>query len=238
MSWEVTEEVREVSCERHGRITKKVRVVNGRVYGEFCPTCTEEREAEEAEATRQYEINGRLAYANLPPKFKTAQVSDSEIPPQVQAWLAALKAKATSGPLVMAGSVGTGKTHLAVALLRRLVTEGARGTYVSAIDYGRRVRETWTTRKEDTERSLLETYATCGILVLDELGANRSAEESIIQDLICGRYDSGGMPRTIIVTNLAAAALEKAIGERATDRIREGATLVTLTGMSRRRPAA
>lgn len=223
-------------CDRHGPFVAKVRTMLGREYGGNCEACSAEQQAEFEARERQAEYIRRVNEACVPLQFRAAEATT--FAPAVAAWIAAYRARASQGPLFLCGPVGTGKTHTAICVLKAIIRGGGYGTYLSAIDYGRRVRETWTQRREETERSLLNRYSTANFLVLDEIGANRSADDSIIQDLICARYDADMMRSTIIVTNLAAPALDGAIGERAADRIRQGATLVALTGASVRRPAA
>lgn len=223
-------------CDKHGPFVAKVRRMNGREYGGNCELCSAEEMAEIEARERQSEYTRRVNEACVPMQFRAAEAKT--FLPEIAAWISAYRARSSQGPLFLCGPVGTGKTHTAICVLKSIIRGGSYGMYLSAIDYGRRVRETWTQRREETERSLLNRYSTSSFLVLDEIGANRSADDSIIQDLICARYDADMMRSTIIVTNLAAPALDGAIGERAADRIRQGATLVALTGASVRRPAA
>lgn len=234
IDFSITETERAMRCAVHGAYAGRFRTVNGREYGGRCPQCAEDEQAAAERAKRDEAAALRWSLTEVPAKFALAACA--AFPPAVGRWLAAVEGRASSGPLVLVGDVGTGKTHIAVAALRVLVRAGLHGFYLSALDYGQRVRETWGAKREESERSLLRRYAQSAVLVLDEVGANRAAEESIVQDLIAARYDAGLMPRSIIVSNLAPAALDKAIGERAADRIREGATLVALTGESRRVP--
>lgn len=230
---------REGSCEKHGQYRQSVHVINGVERPTTCLTCALERSAAEDEREEREEAErayrDRVSSAGIPSKFSHVEALGAVAPPQVLAWLAKVEAKASTGPLVIVGPVGVGKTHLAVSALKALLRRW-RGAYVSAIDHGRRVRETWSRQGEHTERSLLEYYAGVWILVLDELGATRPIDEPIVQDLICARYDSGRMPQTILITNLAPKSLPAALGERAADRIKEGSTVVTLAGSSRRKP--
>lgn len=225
-------------CEIHGPYTCSMTVINGRERDPFCRECeeiaSEKRKREELE--QQWRMD--VSEAAIPGKFFRAEMQKSEFVPEASAWMARAVSQSSTGPLLIVGPVGTGKTYMAVAMLKHILRTIRWGRYLSAIDYGRRVRETWTTRKEETERSLLDTYSRTGVLVLDELGANRAADDSIIQDLICARYDAGKLATTIVVSNLAPKALTSAIGERAADRIKEGSTVLTLVGESLRKPAA
>lgn len=238
MTFEIEEVERTGVCTVHGKFTMKVKIVNGRERQVFCRVCAEA----ESERVRLEELEEQwrrdVSEAAIPNKFYRAEMAADDLPAEASAWVARLLAKSSTGPLLIVGPVGTGKTYMAVSILKRVLRTIRYGKYLSAIDYGRRVRETWTTRKEETERTLLEANSRCSILVLDELGANRSADDSIIQDLICSRYDYGNLSGTIIVSNLAPKALSAAIGERAADRIKEGSTILTLVGESMRRPAA
>ena len=79
--------------------------------------------------------------------------------------------------LLFIGSLGVGKTHLAVGVLRRLLKErGARGIFC---DYGALVKDiqmSFNPRSSATEYDLLDPILTTEVLVVDDLGAQKPTD--------------------------------------------------------------
>ena len=230
-------ESRPAACGLHGEYTAY------RIGADWtgCPRCGEdrmrERERREAEDERRASIAHWLRTSGRPLKYAGARFDDS-LPPKLREWTGQAIEGAAPGALVIVGSVGTGKTHAACAALLQVIEAGLRACYVTASGYGREVRDTWSRGSRESESRVLERYAEAPFLVLDEIGAGRDIDAPILQDLIGARYDAGLMRRTIVISNLAAARFAEVLGERAADRLKEGALILTMTGASRRRPAA
>src|SRR6185312_16589354 len=79
--------------------------------------------------------------------------------------------------LLFIGSLGVGKTHLAVGVLRRLIQErGVRGIFC---DYGallKEIQRSFNPRNNITEFDLLEPILSAEVLVLDDLGAQKPTD--------------------------------------------------------------
>lgn len=150
--------------------------------------------------------------------------------------------------LLFIGSLGTGKTHLAVGVLRRLIQErGAKGIFC---DYGALIKDvqlTFDPRSGMSESNVLEPILKTEILVLDDLGAQKPSDWiwDNIALILNTRYNN--QLTTIITTNYpdlppAAGALtdpEKAareltlgdrIGERMRSRLAEMCVPVKMNG--------
>ncbi len=224
-------------CETHGAY--EASNWSGGGYWSKCPKCAEiAAAAERAEESRQRwaeRIRRNLEQSGIPLKFQAAQM-DASIPAALHAWLTALKANTTTGPAVLVGSVGTGKTFAACAALIEAIRAARHGGFVTASQFGRTIRDQWTA-KQQTEQSIIERFALVPVLVLDDVGAQRAIDTDLLQELIAERYAAGLMPATIVTTNYAAANLSSVLGERAADRLREGAVVIPVTGQSRRKPA-
>ncbi len=75
--------------------------------------------------------------------------------------------------LLIIGEPGTGKTHLAVAVLRRLIDNGFDGRFVDYQMLLERIRASYDPMSGEPAREAFEEAQECGVLLLDDLGAHR-----------------------------------------------------------------
>src|SRR5262249_19487292 len=79
--------------------------------------------------------------------------------------------------LFLEGQPGVGKTHLAVAVLKQAIqTTGARGLFYDTRDLLRLIRSTYDPAIRTTELEVLRPVMTAELLVLDDLGAEKTTE--------------------------------------------------------------
>ena len=101
--------------------------------------------------------------------------------------------------VVIAGPIGTGKTHLAIALGVEAVRRRHRVAFIRAADL---VRELVEARDELTLSRLHQRYLRVALLIVDELGFvpfERTGGE-LLFNLLADRYERRS---TIVTTNLA-----------------------------------
>ena len=127
------------------------------------------------------------------------------------------------GFLFLVGSVGTGKTHLAVSVLRAAF--GAPGwrevRFVTFADLLAMKRASYR-ETEEADQDPVAKVRDCGLLVLDELRLTGGRdEEPLLFDVINHRHEHF-LP-TVLTTNVPPAELESDLGSRTVDRIREAA---------------
>jgi DNA replication protein DnaC len=104
--------------------------------------------------------------------------------------------------LFLDGPPGVGKTHLAVAVLRQIVqTSGARGLFYDTRDLLRVIRSTYDPSIRTTEVEVLRPVMTADLLVLDDLGAEKTSEwvEETMNLIVNTRYNERRM--TIFTSN-------------------------------------
>jgi DNA replication protein DnaC len=94
--------------------------------------------------------------------------------------------------LFFEGQPGVGKTHLAVAVLKQVVrTTGARGLFYDTRDLLRVIRSTYDASIRTTELEILRPVMTADLLVLDDLGAEKTSEwvEETMNLIVNTRYN-------------------------------------------------
>lgn len=207
-----------------------------------CPLCEHKRKSEadsKARATasmlesrrRDAERSARRARSAIPPRFAEKRFDSfrrhtgGAIEPA-----RAAEAYADDYPtvrrdgrcLILCGAPGTGKTHLACAILNRVFDQhGAEVRYMSFAAAVRSVKETYSPAATLTEQQAINALVAPDMLVLDEVGVQfgTEAEKIIGFEIINARYEA--LKPTIVVSNLAIANLETCLGERVLDRLRE-----------------
>lgn len=148
------------------------------------------------------------------------------------------------------GGVGTGKTHLAYALVKELSerkeakddwTDKVTSYYTSSkvlyttiktiIDD---IRKCWAKDADNYDRKTIENYKEYPLLIIDEIGVQYGSESERIElfEIFNARYNN--VLPTIIISNNNQEQISKILGQRITDRIFGGAKIFELTGKSHR----
>ena len=188
----------------------------------------------------------RLAAAHIPERYRQYTLDGYETafrgahPSLGQAHLTARKFVEaypvdTAGKgLLFVGSIGVGKTHLAVGVLRRLVQErGVKGLFCDYRELLKSIQNSYNPQVNTTELELLKPVFAAEVLVLDDLGAQKPNEWvwDTVALILNTRYND--QQTTIITTNypdsaagrgpqtdVQKAAREDSLGDRIGDRMR------------------
>jgi DNA replication protein DnaC len=136
--------------------------------------------------------------------------------------------------LLLTGSIGVGKTHLAIGILQSLIADrGAKGLFYDYRDLLKEVQNSYDRKVDQSEREVLTPVFEAEVLVLDELGAAKPTEWvwDTVAHILNTRYND--RRTTIITTNYAniaplgqdtrgprAAMREETLGDRVTERMR------------------
>lgn len=239
---------RDAKCDVHGTFVSTQYPSGWSSCGE-CASILRDAEAMERKLeTEAWERRYRLIEAGIPKRFR--ECSLETYAPSCEGATKALNLAAAYADefadmrdrgtcLIFCGGVGTGKTHLAVGIVKRVLDQRRKALFTSVIDAVSSVKATYGRDSDLTEQQAIDKFLIPDLLVLDEVGAQfgSDSEKLILFRIINGRYESV-MP-TIIVSNLAKDLLGEFIGERSLDRLREnGGRLVAFDWASHRRQAA
>jgi DNA replication protein DnaC len=162
-------------------------------------------------------------------RYKTACLSDfntSEAVSMANGWIVS---KSGEFALITGVKAGTGKTHLAVAMLREwFKINGEYGLFVCAVDMMQQLRGSFDDGTE-TESSLLLKWKAVKILCIDDIGTEKSSEYALssLYQVINSRYMD--MKPTIITTNLTSIEIKERQSERLFSRISSG-IIITMSG--------
>jgi len=196
----------------------------------------------EAEYRHQQErcLAGRLNRAKLPwpwtidtfPFKKQPGVNKAQI-----MGLAKLSFIERNDNVIFIGKTGTGKSGIAISLLRLAVLNGYRGHFYNAQDL---LNELYSSLADRTTSKLLHTLSNYDVIVIDELGYLTLTPEqiNIFFKLIDMRYQK---KTTIITTNLDFEAWyevfkHKELVDAMLDRLNHGCTVIRIDGPSLRAP--
>ncbi|MBO6305453.1 MAG: Flp pilus assembly complex ATPase component TadA [Selenomonadaceae bacterium] len=143
--------------------------------------------------------------------------------------------------IVITGGVGTGKTHLAYAVLNALCTRwkassgaeyysSTQAVYAPIKSIIDEIKASWRTN----ERVDLSIYTGAPLLIIDEVGVQygSDSERTELFEVFDKRYNDE-LP-TIAISNNNTEALKSILGQRIYDRLTGGALIFELDGSSYR----
>jgi DNA replication protein DnaC len=171
---------------------------------------------------------GRLEeQAGFPPLYRAASLENFALPQDnpiahrgLAAVLNAVRGYTREYPagqkpgLLLIGAPGTGKTHLAVAALRRLISRGFEGVFFDYQNLLDRIRAGYDAASGASDREAYRTALDAEILLLDDLGAHRVTEwvEDTVTSIIT--YRCNNRKALIATTNLPDSDAGDSLVER------------------------
>ena len=236
---------RNETCAKHGEfIATGVRYMIGRIDRKVwttCPGCEEDKLAGERQAAavaaakaEQARLEEMLAEAAIPPRFIGRSFENFRAStPQQQKAVSVMRSYAeqfdshlkTGASLILLGAPGTGKSHLAAAVLQSIMPRHC-GLYTTCMGIIRAVRNTWRKDAERSEAQVLAMLAEVPLLVIDEIGVQygTDGEQTILFEVLDRRYRD--MRPTILLANQSKEGLKQFLGDRTYDRLTETARIV------------
>ncbi len=195
---------------------------------------------------------------SIPLRYKNSDLCNfiGNVSTDVEKWIL----QRTENLLIQSPKAGNGKTHLSIAcMLEYLKSKKAAaiemnvaifdkrkpsavesnvkltvptGKFVNFSDLMLEVKASFES-KDITEQDIIKKYCDYTILVVDDIGAEKSSDytQAVIYSILNNRYEN--MKPTIITTNLSSGDITGSYGSRILSRIASG-VVVTLDGADRR----
>lgn len=251
-------EIRQVkaSCPLHGEYLANEVWLGGQLKEvSECPECFKLKQAQKAieeekamQEKAQKSRMERIKETRMPLEYQTKDFAtffqDTESQREafnmaerfVNGWE---KAKAGGYGLLFLGGCGTGKTHLACAIMLELMERYlfVYPRYYKVSEIFSAVRSTYQTGVITNEEEMLKFFSSIQLLVIDEVGIQKGseAEKRILFSILDNRVTSN--KPTILMSNLGPKALAELLGDRLYDRVRSKCVPMLFAGPSMRKPA-
>lgn len=222
-------------CENHGEPLKYWNLEKGK---EACHICKLRDSILSSIETKSAGKRQLLEQANIPLRFKDKTFSNYMATTLDQKENIRVLKRFINQPgnvgLLMIGSNGTGKTHLAVAILKEMITKADfPSVFTEAIKIIRSIKDSWIL-KHTTEFEIIEMYTNPYLLIIDEVGVQfgSETERQYLTEVINDRYNA--MKPTILMGNVNIRDLAKLLGDRIIDRYKEDGKVLTFDWQSYR----
>jgi DNA replication protein DnaC len=216
----------------------------------ICPKCfgagleiVPGKGARPCECRRQQSHEKQLTKARIPRRYEECHFHSYRVlnPAQGRAFKyaskLALEYPAVDRGLLFMGTVGVGKTHLAVSILKGLTERGFNCIFY---DFGallKEIQDSYNSHTQSSELKVLQPILEAEVLVLDEIGASKPTDwvRDTLAHIIGHRYNDRKL--TIFTTNYLderrndrEETLEDRIGVRLRSRLKEMCKTVVITG--------
>jgi DNA replication protein DnaC len=134
-----------------------------------------------------------------------------------------------AGGLVLWGASGTGKTHLAIGLMRHCQSKGRSGYFIRAVSLMESLKRSIAAGARSQDAGLIDRLSAVDVLVIDDVGKTPGTdfERSSLFHLLDNRW-AYSRP-TVITTNQQTGDLKDTITEAGFDRVTaSGANIVRM----------
>lgn len=223
---------------------------------EVCPTCfgsgmevVPGKGARPCHCRKQNKTEDLLAKMRIPPRYKNCSFSTYEYQNHSQNRAASIAFRFANefltfeDGLLLMGTVGVGKTHLSISILKEVASQyRIHGLFYQFTALLKEIQDSYNPNTQTSELKVLSPIFEADLLVLDELGATKPTDwvRDTMMHIINTRYND--KKRTIFTTNYPdervndrEETLEDRIGVRLRSRLHEMCKTVVITGEDFRR---
>ena len=186
---------------------------------------------------RSGESRKAVEVMNIPKRYRGKTLLDNPIHKKAAEHILLCKS------LFLTGTAGTGKTHLALALMSEWLAESfiiedgsiyptkGKPFFLPATELLLEIKQSWSEREGGriaSEKDILDKYTKVPLLVIDDLGAEKTSEWSrqVLYLLIDRRYRD--MSQTIITSNLTHQELAEQLDDRIASRVCEMGVVIDM----------
>lgn len=221
----------EMFCQIHNEQMVKVL---GR---DTCKTCAREflrkSEAEHAQELLESTRKKRVNAAMIPARHASCGFKNYVANTQAQQYAVGQCkkfsgdfVKGQAGNMIITGRTGTGKTHLACAMIRNILHLGGFARYITSEDMANSIANAWT-QPDSSESTEIYRFTEYDLLIVDEYGLHDQHENrlKLVHKVLYSRYDA--KKPTIVISNFTTDELSKNLGDRLWSRFQhDGLTVV------------
>ena len=200
------------------------------------------RKAVRCECYKQQQINRLKGMMNIPKRYEECTLENFEaVTKSHRQAIAEVGAYLEEYPthkegFLIFGGTGVGKTHLAVALMKKLAEKGHSCLFYDYRDLLNEIKATYQPNSAISESDILGRIFIVDIFVLDELGSEKTSGwvRDTLMTILNKRYNE--LKTTVITTNFTDISsdeedsLEDRIGNRLRSRLYEMCKTVELIG--------
>ncbi len=184
-------------------------------------------------------LEGRLRRARIPQKYDTKNLetfhttlkAQKEVRDAARAYVEYFKLNQgyKMDGLRLVGGVGSGKTHIAISILREVIRAGYTGLYCNVPEFLKKIRASYGINAGVTESELIDDTREPDLLVLDDLGVEGRVLDPVrdrskwlcerIYLIINGRYETD--KPILVTTNCDLEGLKEQFDQRTVSRLAE-----------------
>lgn len=231
------------NCEIHGAFDIKPLIMLNRLMGctSVCPICSKEYKSWKSE---QDEIKKETDRKELIERARNNKLERYGVTPRhyektFDTYIADTKEKALAlktcqyvcdsivdgvcKNIIMIGSVGTGKTHLAASMCHYFAEKDERydiklSTVTELIRY---YRSSYNNDNDLSQEEAINNITSKDLLIIDELGTSKGDDKelNVLFEVINSRYEY--KKSTVLISNKSIEEVKELLGDRIIDRLKE-----------------